>query len=76
MPFLNNLKDLDLSYKTDLDLWDCFGREKPPSYKRRNMVSNQQKITQQETQLQTHDKSVVPAKDIFLPRFKVFPQFG
>ena len=26
--FLNNLKDLDPSYKTDLDLWDCFGRKK------------------------------------------------
>ena len=22
LPFLNNLKDLDLSYKTDLDFWD------------------------------------------------------
>ena len=38
MPFLNNLKDLDLSYKTDLDFWDCFGRGKPPSYKQRNTV--------------------------------------
>ena len=28
LPFLNSLKDLDPSYKTDLDLWDCFGREK------------------------------------------------
>ena len=25
LPFLNNPKDLNLSYKTDLDLWDCFG---------------------------------------------------
>ena len=24
--FQNNPKDLDLSYKTDLDLWDCLGR--------------------------------------------------
>ena len=24
--FQNNLKDLDLSYNMDLDLWDCFGR--------------------------------------------------
>ena len=24
--FLYNPKDLDLSYKTDLDLWDCLGR--------------------------------------------------
>ena len=28
LPFLNNPKDLDPSYKTDLDLWDCFGRKK------------------------------------------------
>ena len=28
LPFLNNLKDLDPSYKMDLDLWDCFGRKK------------------------------------------------
>ena len=26
--FLNNLKPLDLSYKTDVDFWDCFEREK------------------------------------------------
>ena len=38
LPFLNNLKYLDLSYKMDLDFWDCFGRAKPPSYKRRNTV--------------------------------------
>ena len=25
----NNPKDLDPSYKMDLDFWDCFGREKP-----------------------------------------------
>ena len=25
LPFLNNPKDLDLSYKTDLDVWNCFG---------------------------------------------------
>ena len=24
----NNPKDLDPSYKMDLDLWGCFGREK------------------------------------------------
>ena len=34
--FRNSLKDLDLSYKTDLDLLDCFGRillkEKTPFY--------------------------------------------
>ena len=38
LPFLNNPKDLDLSYKTDIDLWDCFGRKKTLSYNRRNMV--------------------------------------
>ena len=27
LPFLNNPKDLDPSYKMDLDLWDCFGRK-------------------------------------------------
>ena len=26
LPFLNNHKDLDPSYKMDLDLWDYFGR--------------------------------------------------
>ena len=26
--FQNNPKDLDLSYKTDLDLWECLGRVK------------------------------------------------
>ena len=26
--FQNNPKDLDPSYKTDVDLWDCFGRTK------------------------------------------------
>ena len=25
--FQNNLKNLDPSYKMDLDFWDCFGRE-------------------------------------------------
>ena len=25
----NNSEDVGLSYKTDLDFWDCFGREKP-----------------------------------------------
>ena len=27
--FQNNPKNLDPSYKTDLDLWDCLGRVKP-----------------------------------------------
>ena len=26
--FQNNPKNLDLSYKTDLELWDCLGRVK------------------------------------------------
>ena len=38
LPFLNNHKDLDRSYKMDLDLWDCFGRKKTLSYNRRNTV--------------------------------------
>ena len=25
----NNSEDVDLSYKTDLYFWDCFGKEKP-----------------------------------------------
>ena len=28
-PFQNNPKDIDRSYKMDLDLQDCFGRENP-----------------------------------------------
>ena len=28
LSFLNNPKNLDLSYKTDLDLWDCIGKIK------------------------------------------------
>ena len=28
LSFLNNPKDLDPSYKMDLDFWDCFGEEK------------------------------------------------
>ena len=39
LPFQNSLKDLDPSYKTDLDLWDCFGRKKNPSYIRGNTVN-------------------------------------
>ena len=27
VPCQNNLKNLDLSYKTDLEFWDCFGSE-------------------------------------------------
>ena len=39
LPFLNSPKDLDLSYKTDLDLWDCFGRTKTLSYNLRTMAT-------------------------------------
>ena len=28
-PLKNSLKDLDPSCNTDLDLWECFGRETP-----------------------------------------------
>ena len=38
---LNNPKDLDPSYKMDLDLWDCFGRKKTPSYNQRNTIFNE-----------------------------------
>ena len=38
-PFENNPRNLDPSYKMDLDFWDCFGREKLLSLNRRNMVS-------------------------------------
>ena len=39
LSFLNNPKDLDPSFKTDLDLWDCFERKKTLSYNRRNTVN-------------------------------------
>ena len=39
LPFLNSPRDLDPSYKMDLDFWDCFGRKLNPSYNRRNKVS-------------------------------------
>ena len=39
LPFLNNPKDLDPSYKMDLDFLGLFWKEKKtPSYKQRNMV--------------------------------------
>ena len=38
-PFLNKPKDLDPSYKMDLDFLDDFGREQTLSYNRRNMIS-------------------------------------
>ena len=38
LPFLNNPKDLELSYRTDLDFWDCFRRKKNSVLKDRNTV--------------------------------------
>ena len=39
LPFQNNPKDLDPSYKIDLDFWDCFGGKKISlSYKGANIV--------------------------------------
>ena len=35
---LNNPKHLDPSYRTNLDLWDCFGRIKTLFYNPRNRV--------------------------------------
>ena len=40
MLFLNNPKDLDPSYKMDLDFGDCFSRIQNPFYKERNIVRN------------------------------------
>lgn len=39
LPFLNNPKDLDLFYKMDIDIWDCFRMKKTPSYIQRNTVT-------------------------------------
>ena len=41
VPFLNNPKDLDPSYKMDLDLRGCFVRKIIPSYNQRNTVCSQ-----------------------------------
>ena len=38
LPFLNNSKDLDLSYKMDLDLWYCLEERQIASYNRGNTV--------------------------------------
>ena len=35
---LDNPKDLDPSYKTDLDIWDYSGSKKMPSYNQRNTL--------------------------------------
>ena len=32
LSFLYNPKDLDLSYKTDLDFWDCLGKKETLCY--------------------------------------------
>ena len=40
LTLLNNPKDLDLSYKTDLDFLGLFWKEKTQSYKRRNTVAD------------------------------------
>ena len=41
LPFLNNSKDLDPSYKMDLGFWACFGRKKKLlSYNQRNIVQS------------------------------------
>ena len=46
IPFLNNPKCLNLSSKTDLDFWNCFGRKITPSYTRTNMVYFENKTPQ------------------------------
>ena len=46
LPFLNKPKDLDPSYKMDLDIWNSFGMKKTLFYSQRNMVgATQPKIT-------------------------------
>ena len=37
-PLQNNPKNLDLSYKTDLDFWVCFWKDKALYYSQSNMV--------------------------------------
>ena len=39
LPFLNNPRDEDPSYKTDLDFFGLFCKEKPQSYKRRITIA-------------------------------------
>ena len=43
LPFLKNLKDLDPSYKMDLDFWNCFRRKKALSYIQGNTVHSARK---------------------------------
>ena len=38
LPFLNIPKDLEPSYKTKLDFWNCLGRKITPTYNRRNTI--------------------------------------
>ena len=45
IPFLNNPKDLDPSYKMDLDFWDCFGREKNTVLKAKKYGNNQNEFS-------------------------------
>ena len=46
LPFLNNPKDLDPSYRMDLDFWDCFGRKRNLSSHWRNTVQHQEQSDQ------------------------------
>ena len=48
-PFLNSHKDLDLSYKMDLDFWGYFGRGNLPliSQENRNMENGEIKHPEQ-----------------------------
>ena len=39
LPFLNNPRDLDLSYRTDLVFEDCLRRNKTLSYIRKNTIT-------------------------------------
>ena len=39
--FWNNPRDLDLSYKMDLDFWDCFGRKKTVLYAKKYGTFNE-----------------------------------
>ena len=59
LPFLNNPKDLDQSYKTD-----SFGRKKTPSYNRRNMV-HRHKIILKLTSCMKHHSTNCPQTTLF-----------
>ena len=39
LPFLNNPKNLDPSFKMDLEFWDCFRRKKTLSYNLKNTIN-------------------------------------